>query len=111
MTHTTEQVAAQVELFVAALIAFIKSENLRSGSAEDYYSIIRVATGAKNYKIIKCNAAGEDGSVFCFIEKSTGDIYKAASWKAPAKGVRGSIFDDNFSIGKGVNYYGAAYKY
>lgn len=26
------------------------------------------------------------GSVHCFIENSTGHVYKAASWKAPAKG-------------------------
>lgn len=30
-------------------------------------------------------------SVHCFVEKSTGDIYKAATWSAPAKGVRGNI--------------------
>lgn len=34
------------------------------------------------------------GSAFCFVELETGDIYKAAGWKAPAKGVRGNIFND-----------------
>ena len=34
-----------------------------------------------------------DGScVCCFVEKSTGDIFKPAGWKAPAKHVRGNIF-------------------
>ena len=28
------------------------------------------------------------GSVHCFIDKKTGEVYKAASWKAPAKHVR-----------------------
>ena len=28
------------------------------------------------------------GSVHCFIDKQTGEVYKAASWKAPAKHVR-----------------------
>ena len=28
------------------------------------------------------------GSVHCFIDKKTGEVYKAASWKAPAKIVR-----------------------
>jgi hypothetical protein len=27
-------------------------------------------------------------SVHCFIDKKTGEVYKSASWKAPAKGVR-----------------------
>ena len=28
------------------------------------------------------------GSVHCFVDKKTGEVYKAASWKAPAKIVR-----------------------
>ena len=39
------------------------------------------------------------GSICCFVDKNTGDIYKAASWKAPyTKGnnaVRGSIYDES----------------
>ena len=38
------------------------------------------------------------GSIHCFVDKNTGDIYKAATWKAPyTKGnnpVRGSIYDE-----------------
>ena len=37
------------------------------------------------------------GSIHCFVEKTTGDIYKPAGWKAPyTKGnncVRGNIYD------------------
>jgi hypothetical protein len=43
-------------------------------------------TGRKYHKIIM-NANGSR-SVHCFIDKKTGQIYKSASWKAPAKGVR-----------------------
>jgi hypothetical protein len=32
-------------------------------------------------------------SVTAFIDMRNGDIYKPASWKAPAKHVRGNIFD------------------
>ena len=39
----------------------------------------------------------ERGSIHCFVEKTTGDIYKPAGWKAPyTKGnncVRGNIYD------------------
>lgn len=38
---------------------------------------------------------GVQRSVYCFVERDTGDIYKAAGWKAPAKGVRGSIFSED----------------
>ena len=39
------------------------------------------------------------GSIHCFVDKNTGDIYKAATWRAPyLKGnnaVRGSIYDES----------------
>jgi hypothetical protein len=43
-------------------------------------------TGRKYHKIIM-NANGQK-SVSCFIDKKTGEIYKAASFKSPAKGIR-----------------------
>ena len=43
-------------------------------------------SGRKYHKVIM-NANGQR-SVHCFIDKKTGDVYKSASWKSPAKGVR-----------------------
>ena len=43
-------------------------------------------TGRKYHKIIM-NANGSR-SVHAFIDKKTGQVYKSASWKSPAKGVR-----------------------
>ncbi len=43
-------------------------------------------TGRKYHKVIM-NAAGSR-SVHCFIDKKTGEVYKSASWKSPAKGIR-----------------------
>jgi hypothetical protein len=43
-------------------------------------------TGRKYHKIIM-NANGSR-SVHAFVDKKTGQVYKSASWKAPAKGVR-----------------------
>jgi hypothetical protein len=43
-------------------------------------------TGRKYHKIIM-NANGSR-SVHCFIDKKTGEVYKAASYQGPAKGVR-----------------------
>jgi len=34
-----------------------------------------------------------EGSVHCFVDKTNGNILKAASWKAPAKHARGNIGD------------------
>jgi len=49
-----------------------------------------------------------DGSVYAFLD-ADGNIYMPAGWKAPAKHVRGSIFDENYSIGKAFGRYGVAY--
>lgn len=43
-------------------------------------------------------------SVHCFVEISTGDIYKAATWSAPAKGVRGNISNEKKPL-LGYDFY------
>lgn len=48
------------------------------------------------------------GSAYCFIDKTNGDILKAASWKAPAKGARGNIYAADPLAG--VTPYGAVYR-
>lgn len=41
---------------------------------------------------IRALSSGTGGSAYCFIDRTTGDLYKAASWAAPAKGARGNVF-------------------
>ena len=55
----------------------------------------RVQTGKKYHKIIQQDFDTfrdrneyRDGGVHAFVDKKTGEIYKAASWKSPAKHVR-----------------------
>ena len=53
-----------------------------------------------NYETgVKKLVGGLRGSIHCFVEKSTGDIYKPAGWKSPyTKGnncVRGNIYDSS----------------
>ena len=43
-------------------------------------------TGKKYHKIVM--SANGSRSVHAFIDKKTGQVYKSASWKSPAKGVR-----------------------
>lgn len=57
--------------------------------------------GKKYIRIVR-----SDNSVHCFIDKSNGNVLKAATWRAPAPHARGSIY----TIGKeGVSAYGAHY--
>ena len=44
-----------------------------------------IQTGRKYHKIID---HPEHGGVHAFVDKNTGEVYKPASWKAPAKHVR-----------------------
>jgi hypothetical protein len=44
-------------------------------------------SGRKYHKVMQC-VDGQTQSVHAFIDKKTGEVYKAASYKAPAKGVR-----------------------
>ena len=49
-----------------------------------------------------------DNSVYCFVEKQTGDVYKSQTWKQPyTKGknpVRGSIYDTSTYWDKELKY-------
>lgn len=48
-------------------------------------------------------------SVYCFVDKTNGDLLKG-SWKAPvAKGVRGNLNDSDADLMKKFTTYGPAY--
>ena len=53
-----------------------------------------ITEGKKYYKIVQRDANFSGGSVHAFVDKLTGDLYKAASWAAPAKGVRFNLGRD-----------------
>lgn len=73
-----------------------------------YQTLIVEHVGQKYIKIITVGGNGTSRSVYCFLDYA-GRIYKAASWKAPAKWARGSIFDPDFGWGTALGPYGAAY--
>ena len=66
-----------------ALLDNFKRRN--NGGTSDYKFYIE--EGRKYHKIIMETGAGSR-SVHAFVDKKTGDVYKAASFKAPAKHVR-----------------------
>jgi hypothetical protein len=58
---------------------------LRSNNME-----LEISEGRKYIKVI--SARGEvSKSAWCFIDKRSGDIFKAANWRAPAKHARGNV--------------------
>lgn len=70
------------------------------------YRVVTAEPGRKYIKLVV--ASGGQRSVYCFLDME-GNIYKAATWKAPAKHIRGSVFDESYSWGKALGMYGAAY--
>ena len=68
-------------------------DEIENGTAKLMY--FKVNTGKKYYKIVQMEFDTfqnrneyREGSVHAFVDKKTGQVYKPASWAAPAKHVR-----------------------
>ena len=68
-------------------------DEIENGIAKLMY--FKIKTGKKFYKIVQMNFDTfqnrneyREGSVHAFVDKKTGQVYKPASWQAPAKHVR-----------------------
>lgn len=105
--------AREVEHFAAYLDAFVEKVNERSRmyfAAE--FPMLKPPThridprGKKYVRIVRYDESG-GRSVYCFIEKSTGNILMAAGWRGPAKHSRGNIYAKHPLAG--TTPYGAAY--
>ena len=59
----------------------------RAGLPYSNYSYELSSSGRKYHKIHMC-IDGKRDSIHCFIDKKTGEVYKPANTKQPAKGVR-----------------------
>ena len=101
---TNEKIINRLEGFVAKVQAEIIANSMTSFSNLTP-AIISFTEGSKFFKIVTSNFGSR--SVYCFVDKSNGDIYRAATWKAPAKHVYGNIFDANYGWGTAVGVYGA----
>ena len=66
-----------------ALLDNFKSRNNNSSSDYKFY----IESGRKYHKLIMETPDGSR-SVHAFVDRKSGEVYKSASWKAPAKGVR-----------------------
>ncbi len=60
--------------------------------------VFSISSGKKYFKIIQNdyrNGKYESAGVHAFVDKNTGEVYKPASWRAPAKHVRFDMRDQN----------------
>lgn len=99
---------ARLNEFIGNLSKMYAEHWIARGYTFEAPPTFRASKGAKNIKIITERGGGNGGSVYCFIEKDTGNILKAASWQAPAKGERGSIWNADCDVGhdKPCNIHG-----
>jgi hypothetical protein len=78
------------EMLCEALLQDFKGRNNVGSSDYKFY----IESGRKYHKIIM-ETNGNSRSVHAFVDKNSGAVYKAASWKAPAKHIRFNLLDDN----------------
>ena len=86
-----------------------KKQGKGDKKVEDVYrSVLEVKKGPKYYKIIAKPVTGAGAPVWAFIDKSTGNVLKPASYSAPAKHARGNIYDKSGGLAS-LSAYGPAY--
>ncbi len=71
------------------LCGILRKNYYKNGSTLDYDFVVE--PGRKYLKIVMVN---NQRSVHAFVDKVTGDLYKAATWRAPAKGARYNLIKD-----------------
>ena len=103
--------ATTVDGFDAALATFVQRCQAQINEHWRYNHEackLSVDTGGRKYiRIVRTSDGGRgQRGVYCFVERSTGNVLKAASWKAPAKHARGTILDPS---AYGVTANGARY--
>lgn len=100
--------------FDKALKAFLKGAQQ---IIDDHYkrdlpnlkpSILVTTSGSKYVKVISKAQSGSGTSAWAFIDKTTGDVLKPATWNRPAKHARGNIYDQDNGT-RSVSPYGPAY--
>lgn len=68
--------------------------------------VVTFTEGTKYLRIVKGHENGTGRSVYCFVDRANGNIYKAASWRAPERNyVRGNIHDPE-SVAQWCGPYG-----
>ena len=87
-THDAAMQQMSVVSAACDLLGWINTE----ADIPEGYSFSLGNPGQKYQRVVMHPKGGGDSVAF-FIDRNTGDVLKAAGWKAPAKGVRASLFD------------------
>ena len=83
--------SVRVNQWVEDLCKCLDENYVRSYPNSDHKMVFRYEAGRKYYKIMMYNEIGDNlqsQGVHAFVDKKTGEVYKPASWRGPAKIVR-----------------------
>lgn len=97
----TEQFTEKFEVFVKGVQEIINLSHEQRGFTFEVDKVT-VKKGRRYVKVIRGT------SVYAFVDINDGNVYKPASWKAPAKHARGNIFNDDNGLDC-CGAYGVAY--
>jgi hypothetical protein len=78
--------------------------SMLNGMTPDYQFTIE--DGHKYAKIVQ-SYRGTGRSVHAFVDKRNGDVFKAASWKAPMRDARYNVMLDQDVLAKNADPYGS----
>ena len=97
LTHTQELCNALKQNYISDCVRHHERSIVQDGNSKYHVDRINelksgvcdydfvIESGRKYHKIVMVN---NQRSVHAFIDKNTGEVYKAASWRGPAKDVR-----------------------
>jgi len=92
MTVAPLSLTARVEMWAMDLVDALEADYKRRYPNSSHSKKFEVKVGRKYLKInqydLDQNGEQWSGGVHAFIDKNTGEVYKPASWRAPAKHVR-----------------------
>lgn len=80
----------QIEAWLTAAKKGIECNTARPEPCAFMQKTLRWTQGPKYFKVIVDSVNGGSGAAYCFIDLD-GNIFKPASFKSPAKGIRGNI--------------------
>lgn len=101
---TDQNFDAALASFVAGCRAIVEANDAKFNNV--LKSSIAVEPGRRYVRLVKVDAASR--SAYCFVDTTNGNVLKSASWKAPAKGARGNIYNSDNGL-TGMGPYGAVY--
>lgn len=87
--------------------AKIRDDYMKEHFALNPKESFSITDGSRYVRVVNSSEGGGSRSVWCFVDKTNGDVLKADSWKAPAKHARGNIFDAKNGLGS-MGPYGPA---